>query len=607
MCAEVGKIEPDLAGLERKFAGDDERMLELGLVRAFLCHLEAARDVFEFYYQRREAVVSSRSGDKDTALRALSRMKAIAAREKGVTDTMRRLCERDSRLGFHSEAEAHQFFPAYLEWRLGELARAGRELDGIVAELSAGRPYPESPCERRPLEIAAHERPDGSIDIEGECPELAEGQEMELRTYDLCGKGGIYGSSPADSSGGTSDTSCKLTLDGVTVTNAADIAAASARNVSGNKLTLTNGTRVWTKTANYFMSPTYYTTAASAVVSGGSQLIITDGSFIPFRNYLTKASLLVTGAGSIISNATQSSGALDYLFYQSLVSELPIPVTSEHKLLSNGKLGMKATFTLAYRTTAEQEKQVDAAVAELLDSLELEGKSDYDKVKAIYDWMNANIEYDFDGLARYLTKHIASSAYAALFDHTAVCQGYSVLFYRLCLEEGIDARVVQDVTGGGAPHVWNIVQMDNGCYYYVDTTLGAGLSQKFDLPSDGFFLKGSDYWSKLPLYTLGDQYTNKLIYPDFAKEHPICAEDYDGTAGHTHDMKHIEAKSPSLFAKGNIEYWQCSICGKCFSDPYGSNIISSADTVLDKTGFSFSFITDFFARIMETLRSFLPC
>ena len=297
----------------------------------------------------------------------------------------------------------------------------------------------------------------------------------------------------------------------------------------------------------------------------------------------------------------------DYLFYQSLVSKLPVPVTSDYKLLSNGKFGMKATFTLAYRTTAEQEAQVDAAVAQLLDSLHLDGKTDYEKVKAIYDWMNANIKYDFDGLARYLTKHIASSAYAALFDHTAVCQGYSVLFYRLCLEEGIDARVVQDVTGGGAPHVWNIVQMDNGCYYYVDTTLGAGLSQKFDLPADGFFLKGSDYWSKLPLYTLGDQYTNKLVYPDFAKEHPICAENYDGTAGHTHDMKHVAAKSPTMFAKGNIEYWQCSVCGKCFSDPYGSNIISSADTVLDKTDFSFSFITDFFARIMETLRSFLPC
>lgn len=297
----------------------------------------------------------------------------------------------------------------------------------------------------------------------------------------------------------------------------------------------------------------------------------------------------------------------DYLFYQSLVSELPIPQISDYTILGGGKFGMKVTFNLAYRTTAEQEAQVDIAVAELLDSLELDGKSDYDKVKAIYDWMSANIEYDFEGLAMYLIKHIASTAYAALFDHSAVCQGYSVLFYRLCLEEGIDARVIQDVTGGGAPHVWNIVQMDNGRYYYIDTTLGAGFDQKFDLSSDGFFLKGSDYWSKLPLYTLGDQYTNGALYPGFAEKYPISADNYDGSTEHTHSMKHVAAKSPTMFAKGNIEYWQCSDCGKCFSDPDGFNQISSADTVLNKTGFSFSFITDFFARLMNSLRSFLPC
>ena len=295
----------------------------------------------------------------------------------------------------------------------------------------------------------------------------------------------------------------------------------------------------------------------------------------------------------------------DYLFYQSLVSK-PVPQIGEVISLGGGKLGMKVTFTLAYRTTAEQEAQVDAAVAQLIDSLELDGKTDYEKVRAIYDWMSANIEYDFDGLARYLTKHIASTAYAALFDHTAVCQGYSVLFYRLCLEEGIDARVIQDVTGGGAPHVWNVVQMDNGRYYYIDTTLGAGFSQELGLPSDGFFLKGSDYWSKLPLYTLGDQYTNGALYPGFAEKYPVSAADYDGGTEHTHSLKHVAAKSPTMFAKGNIEYWQCTDCGKCFADPDGSNVISSADTVLAKTGFSFTFIVDLIARLMDILRSFLP-
>ena len=145
-------------------------------------------------------------------------------------------------------------------------------------------------------------------------PHGSESAQLVLKggTYDLCGKGGIYGSSPADSSGSTSDRYCKLTLDGVTVTNAADIAAASARNVSGNKLTLANGTCVYAKKADKFINATYYKTGASAVVSGGSKLIITDGAFNPFINYITGASLLVTGAGSIISNASTKSDALFY-------------------------------------------------------------------------------------------------------------------------------------------------------------------------------------------------------------------------------------------------------------------------------------------------------
>lgn len=34
------------------------------------------------------------------------------------------LCDDDSRLGFHSEAEAHQFTADYLRWRNGEIAAA---------------------------------------------------------------------------------------------------------------------------------------------------------------------------------------------------------------------------------------------------------------------------------------------------------------------------------------------------------------------------------------------------------------------------------------------------------------------------------------------------
>ena len=87
------------------------------------------------------------------------------ARERELSREMVPLCDDDSRLGFHSEAEAHQFTSAYLRWRVGELD---------TAEAALG-------------EIDAEELADGSLVIAGTCPELTPGQGMELRVYDLCG------------------------------------------------------------------------------------------------------------------------------------------------------------------------------------------------------------------------------------------------------------------------------------------------------------------------------------------------------------------------------------------------------------------------------------
>jgi hypothetical protein len=72
---------------------------------------------------------------------------------------------------------------------------------------------------------------------------------------------------------------------------------------------------------------------------------------------------------------------------------------------------------------------------------------------------------------------------------TAVCQGYAVLFSRLCLEAGVPARYI----GGyaGEPHAWNIVKV-KGKYYNVDATWDAQLRQanqpyEYFLRSDASF------------------------------------------------------------------------------------------------------------------------
>jgi hypothetical protein len=97
------------------------------------------------------------------------------------------LCDDDSRLGFHSEAQAHQFTSAYLAWRVGELEKAQAELSRIVSELKAGKTWPLSERELKAVMMEAQKLSDGSLVFSGTCPELGEGQGMELRVYDLCG------------------------------------------------------------------------------------------------------------------------------------------------------------------------------------------------------------------------------------------------------------------------------------------------------------------------------------------------------------------------------------------------------------------------------------
>lgn len=184
MCAETEKIEGILAELENKYERDPERMLDLGLVRALLCHQEAARDIFEFYWLRREAVIWSRAGDRATALRAIARMKEIVVREREITAMMKRLCERDSRLGFHSEAESYLYTPAYFDWRMPTLMATAARLDEIESDIRAGRGYPLSPLEKAAPTFSAKLDVKGGLIIEGE----ARGRgDVTVWTYDACG------------------------------------------------------------------------------------------------------------------------------------------------------------------------------------------------------------------------------------------------------------------------------------------------------------------------------------------------------------------------------------------------------------------------------------
>ena len=188
---------------------------------------------------------------------------------------------------------------------------------------------------------------------------------------------------------------------------------------------------------------------------------------------------------------------------------------SVERASSGGQYRYTYNLEMAYYTTAAQESQLDTAVSNLLRSLNLSGKSNYQKVKAVYDYICKNVTYDEANLNNdsYTLKF---SAYAALVNKTAVCQGYASLFYRLMLELGIDARVISG--DGGGPHGWNIVKLGN-VYYNVDTTWDAGMTEY------QFFLRDTENF-------LGHARYLEYMSTQFHTDYPMAEDDYvDGVAG----------------------------------------------------------------------------
>ena len=179
---------------------------------------------------------------------------------------------------------------------------------------------------------------------------------------------------------------------------------------------------------------------------------------------------------------------------------------------------LKMTVEPVYATTAEQEDELARTADAILQSLDLDGASEYDKALAIYRFICDHVVYDYDHLddTSYLLPY---SAYAAATKGTAVCAGIADLFYYLANSAGLDARIVTN-----ANHAWNFVRVD-GRYYYVDATWDLGRSEM----EYGYFLKGSaDFEHHLGNISFGPEgFSNLLTGSDLGYDFSPWSYGYD--------------------------------------------------------------------------------
>jgi hypothetical protein len=121
---------------------------------------------------------------------------------------------------------------------------------------------------------------------------------------------------------------------------------------------------------------------------------------------------------------------------------------------------INVSFTITYLETKAQTIYVKDQVQLILKEIIKPNMTDFQKEKAIHDYVVSHIAYDTN-LANY-------SAYAALTKGKTVCQGFALLTYRMLDEVGIKNQIVEGYAGGRS-HAWNLVQIE-GNWYQLDTT-----------------------------------------------------------------------------------------------------------------------------------------
>ena len=204
-------------------------------------------------------------------------------------------------------------------------------------------------------------------------------------------------------------------------------------------------------------------------------------------------------------------------------------------------------YTMAYHSNAQQEVKLTEAVAVAMTKLQLNGLSEAKKITKIHDYICNNVDYAYNS-----TEEQIYTAYGALCTGKAVCQGYAVLFYRLCKEAGLSVRIISG-TGNGGPHAWNIVRIGSK-YYNMDCTWDgqdAATYNEFLLKSEADFRDHTrESWKVAGSHYL--DYTSA----EFNTQYPMTEKSWDESTTYAHSE---EATSGAVTLKAE---WNDPVLGQ---------------------------------------------
>lgn len=114
---------------------------------------------------------------------------------------------------------------------------------------------------------------------------------------------------------------------------------------------------------------------------------------------------------------------------------------------------------------SERDQETLEMASAVLDEIIQEDMSDYEKEKAVYDWMTTKLRYD-TGVLQVIpnTQADCDNPYGVLKYHNAVCVGYATTFRLFMQMLDIECMVVHNTE---KYHSWDLVKLDDN-WYHVD-------------------------------------------------------------------------------------------------------------------------------------------
>jgi len=159
---------------------------------------------------------------------------------------------------------------------------------------------------------------------------------------------------------------------------------------------------------------------------------------------------------------------------------------------SNGDI--EFSYSLPVSTIKKNKAALSNEVDKVLAQIIKPGFTNFDKVKAIHDYLVLNVAYDYKNFQNNTIPSDSITAYGALIKGVAVCDGYTKAAQLLLDRLDIENYYV-DGYGNGGQHSWNLVNL-NGQYYFMDITWDDPVPNVKGAISYKYFLASADQLRK---------------------------------------------------------------------------------------------------------------